>query len=513
MTTLVSLLKRAKIQYADHTAIVDREGNLTWGEFTERIARAASLLRQLGIRKGDRFAIISTNSFRQAELIYAGYWTGAIPVPVNFRLAPKEIALILDDCQPEYLFVEACFRDILDAPELSSFRSSCFELPSQSDKAAIVEYETSIYGCDIAHPQEVAEDELAVLIYTGGTTGRSKGVKLTHRNIITNGMQLAEALRIRPSDIYLHVAPMFHSADFIGTGFSMLGAAHAYLSVPTPKTVLEALVETKATVLMLPPTLIIGMLQEPDLQRYDLTGLRCIFYGSAPMAVEWIDKTLASFPDVELVQGYGLTETSPIVTTLGDQEHQKAIDGEKSDRLKSIGRPVMGLDLRIVDDNGQDVKPGQSGEIAVRGGNVTSGYLNLPETTRQAVRDGWFHTGDIAKLDEQGYVYLLDRKKDVIISGGENIYSQEVEAALYQLPHVHEVAVIGVPDDRFGESVFAVIVAKPGHGLTEDEVITHCRQYIGSYKIPRKMAFVDALPKSAVGKILKTELRKTYAET
>ncbi|MCP4983207.1 MAG: long-chain fatty acid--CoA ligase, partial [Gammaproteobacteria bacterium] len=213
--------------------------------------------------------------------------------------------------------------------------------------------------------------------------------------------------------------------------------------------------------MMLPPTLIIGMLQEPGFASYDLSQLRLIFYGSAPMAVQWIEKTLAAFPDVELVQGYGLTEASPILTTLGNDEHRKAIEGEGRQRLKSIGQPVMGLDLAIVDDRGREVGTGESGEIAVRGGNVTKGYLNLPETTAQAIDNGWFHTGDIGKTDEYGYVYLLDRKKDMIISGGENVYSQEVEDVLYQLPNVHEAAVIGVDDDKFGESVFAVIVCKP----------------------------------------------------
>ncbi len=513
MTTLVSLLKRAQTRYADNTAIVGPSRNLTWRAFVERIARASDFLSRSGINREDRFAIISTNSFRQAELIYAGYWGGAIPVPVNFRLAAKEISLILADCDPACLFVETCFQDILETPELSSFKSRCFYLPSPGDEAAIGEYEAALADCDIACPQEVGEDDLAILIYTGGTTGQSKGVKLTHRNIITNGMQLVEALAIKPSDIYLHVAPMFHSADFIGTGFSMLGAAHAYLSTPTPESILEALVETKASVLMLPPTLIIGMLQEPGFASYDLSQLRCIFYGSAPMAVQWIEKTLVAFADVELVQGYGLTEASPILTTLGNDEHRKAIEGEGRKRLKSIGRPVMGLDLAIVDDRGREVGTGESGEIAVRGGNVTKGYLNLPETTAQAIDNDWFHTGDIGKTDEYGYVYLLDRKKDMIISGGENVYSQEVEDVLYQLPNVHEAAVIGIDDDKFGESVFAVIVYKPGFSLTEEEVISHCRNHIGSYKIPRKMAFVDALPKSAVGKILKTELRKIYAKT
>ena len=509
MTTLVSLFDRTRRLYKDSIAIVDDEAVFTWNEFVDRLSRAANLLAKMGLEKGDRYAILSTNSFRHAELIYGGYWSGCIPVPINYRLAPKEIAAILEDSGAKFLFIEESFKEVLETEELDSFKSRHLLLPTPGGPKN-QEYDDLLEGCSPAKPQIAEDEDLAILIYTGGTTGRSKGVRLTHRNIITNGMQVALAFQLKSEDIMLHVAPMFHSADLLGTGFLMLGTAHAYISNPTPKSILEMLEKTKTTSIMLPPTLVIGILQEPDLANYDLSNLRILFYGSAPMDAEWIKKTLTAFPNTEIIQLYGTTEASPILTSLGDLEHRRAVEGEREELLKSAGRTVLGLDLIIVDDDGNEVPRGEHGEVALRGGNLTKGYLNLPEVTKKTIRGGYFHTGDVGWMDEQGYLFLLDRKNDMIITGAENVYSSEVEAALYKHPNVHETAVVGIPDEKYGEAVFAAIVPKPGTSITEQEIIDHCRQYIGGFKIPRTMAFVEALPKSAVGKILKTELRKEY---
>ena len=510
MLTMRSALDRAVQLYGSNIAIVDQEGTFTWEAFADRARRAAGILQSMGVSRGQRYGILCRNTFRHCELIHAGYWMGAIPVPVNYRLAPPEIEFILDDADCEVLFVEDVFADLVNAKEFDRWRETMTFIGSNGIGDDKPHYDALLQQAAPADGYESAEDDDAILLYTGGTTGRSKGVRLSHRNVFSNGMQCAIAMRVRSDDVFLHVAPMFHSADLLGTAFTHVGAAHAYLPQFTGEALLTAFQNYRVTQVMLAPTMIIMTLQEPDIDQYDLSSLRLLFYGSSPMAVEWTQRTMDRFPTAELQQGYGLTETSPILTTLDMEEHREAVRTGDAEILKSVGRPVTGIDLWIADDAGNQVPPNQAGEIIVRGPNVTKGYLNRPEENAKAFGDGWFHTGDVACMDEKGYVYLLDRKKDMIITGGENVYSSEVEAALYQHPNVHEAAVVGVPDDKYGEALFAVIVPAPGTTLTEDEIITHCRERIGGYKIPRRMAFVDELPKSAMGKILKTELRKIY---
>jgi long-chain acyl-CoA synthetase len=292
----------------------------------------------------------------------------------------------------------------------------------------------------------------------------------------------------------------------------MAGAAQVFLTKFSGRAVLEAIETYGVTVTMLTPTMLIMAMQEPDIGKYDLSSLRQVIYGSSPMAVEWIRKMSERFKNVEFVQAYGLTETSPILTLLHAAEHERAIATSQYDLLKSAGRQIPGVDLMIVDSDGRELPVGQPGEVVVRGPNVSKGYLKRPDATEESFRQGWFYTGDIGQLDDHGYLYLLDRKKDMIITGGEMVFSSEVEAALYQNPKVHECAVIGVPDETYGEALLAVVVPAPGETLTQDELIAHCRGKIGGYKIPRRYVFLDALPKSAMDKILKTELRRIYGE-
>ena len=310
----------------------------------------------------------------------------------------------------------------------------------------------------------------------------------------------------------LHVAPMFHSADLLGSPFSHTGAAHAYLPDFTPDGFLAAVETSRATFSMLTPTIIIRIIREGRMGDFDLSSLRRLTYGSAPMDAAWIRRTMEAFPQVELVHSYGLTETSPILTTLGWAQHLEGLEG--GDRLRSVGRPLVGVELRILDDDANDVPPGEAGEVAVRAPNVSPGYLDRPEETAAVFRGGWFHTGDVGRLDAEGYLYLFDRKKDVIITGGENVWSTEVEAALYAHPEVVEAAVIGVPDETWGEALLAVVVPAPdselGAGNGDEILIAHCRERIGGYKVPRQYRFVEALPKSAMGKILKADLRRQY---
>lgn len=505
-----SALERAQRLYGANTAIIDQERSFTWSEHMDRVMRLAAVLQAEGIGKGDRFGIICRNTWRHCELLHAGYWNGSVPVPVNIRLAPPEIRYILDDAEITQLFIEDALLHLLETDEFAPWRDRAICIPGDGAETGLRRLDDLIEAADPSEGHDSEEDEDAILLYTGGTTGRSKGVRLTHRNAFSNGQQCTAPMKMVSDDVYLHVAPMFHSADLLGTGYTLAGAAHAYLPVFSPENLLRAFQDYGVTSAMMAPTMIILTLQEPSFQDFDLSKLRRVFYGSSPMAVEWIRRTMEAFPDANVQQGYGLTETSPILTTLDEDEHVKAMETGEYEILKAAGRPLVGIDMRIVGKDGAEVPVGEAGEVVVRGPNVTKGYLNRPEENERAFNGEWFYTGDVGKMDENGFMFLLDRTKDMIVTGGENVYSSEVEAALYQHENVHECAVVGVPDEQYGEALFAVIVPRPGSTLATDEVIEHCRGRIGGYKIPRKMAFVDELPKSAMGKILKTELRKIY---
>lgn len=507
MLTLTSMVDRTTRLFADRPAIRDPEGSFTWAAFGDRVARAAGVLRALGVRRGERYGVVARNGFRTAELMHAGYWLGAVPVPVNFRLAPPEVAAILADAGCRVVAAEDRFAALLAAGP----RDVLLRIDPGGAAAPGPRYEPLLAS---AAPAPRAEDvdprEDALLVYTGGTTGRPKGVRLTHANVLTNALQIAVFARPRPDDVFLHVAPMFHSADLLGNPFSLVGAAHLYLPRFGGRTVLGAIEAFGVTCAMLTPTMIVVLLQEPDFARYDLSSLRQVIYGSSPMAPEWIRKAVAGFPQVEFIQAYGLTETAPLLTALGMDDHRRALAGEAPELLAGAGQPLVGVELGVVDGAGATLPPGEVGEIVARAPNVAAGYWNRPEATAEAFKGGWFHTGDVGRLDERGQLFVLDRKKDMIITGGENVYSLEVEAALHQHPGVHECAVVGVPDEVYGEALLGVVVPRPGASLCGEELIEHCRGRIGGYKIPRRYVFLDALPRSAINKVLKNELRQRF---
>ena len=512
MITMTSAILRTERLYGTRPAILDAEINYTWREHVARIKNLAGGLANLGISSGERFGIIGPNSFRYTELIHAGYWAGAIPVPINHRLAPPEILHILEDADVKLLALGEDYLNLTDNELLKPWSNKRIAIGSNSPDNNIPALDTIIDTEIAAEPHSPNENDLAILLYTGGTTGRSKGVQLTHRNVCSNGYQVINAMNIVKEDIYLHVAPQFHAADLLSSGFTMNGSAHAYVPVFSPKAVLQAIQDYKVTQAMMAPTMIIMILEEPSFDDYDISSYRNLFYGSSPMAAEWVEKAIQRFTNAGVQQGYGLTETSPILTTFDADDHRHAMETGNTDILRAAGRPLIGIDLKILNNNDTEVPTGEAGEVCVRGPNVTPGYLNRPDENKKAFKNGWFHTGDIGRVDENGILFLMDRKKDMIISGGENIYTSEVEATLYKHPDVFECAVIGVPDDKYGEALLAVIVPVPGKNLEEEGIIKHCRKLIAGFKIPRQIVFVDELPKSAMSKILKNELRKIYSK-
>ena len=487
-------------------AVFDHGFSLTWGEFARRIAKLGGVLRQSGINQGDRFAIIALNSWRQAEVVHAGQWIGAIPVPVNFRLAPVEIRTILDDADCKLVIADGQFARLLDEPEFTGWRGRHLLISNDETGA----YEQAVKSGKPVDPVPGSADTAALLLFTGGTSGRAKGVPLSHGNIIANARQLGSRWPAQPGDVVLHVPPMFHSAELVKTVYFLQGAANVYLPKFDPDALLGAIAEFRVTFALLVPTMLMLTLQSGKVPQYDVSSLKQIIYGASPMSADWVRTAFETFPGVEIAQGYGLTETAPLLTMLDHQSHVQALGTGDAARLSSCGRVLEGVGLKIMDSNGHECLTGQVGEIYARGDNVFKGYLNQDELTEQVLADGWFRTGDLGYLDDAGYLYLKDRKQDLIVTGGENVYSSEVEAVLNLYPQVLEVAVIGIPDEIYGEKVIGVATARPGSDLAQDELIDFCRGRIGRYKIPKEIHVVESLPKSALGKILKTELRRRY---
>ncbi|MEQ8696345.1 MAG: AMP-binding protein [Bauldia litoralis] len=503
MLSLGRLLQATVAAHPRRVAVIDGDRRRTWREVGERVARTAGLLHGLGLRAGDRFAILARNSPLYDELKWAGHWAGIVPVPVNWRLAPPELRHILTDAGCRLCFAEADFQGAFDAPELASLGVEVRSMGPELDAARDATEPMPAAGID--------PDAEALLLYTGGTTGRAKGVRLSHANIVSNGLAFGLGAGARGDDVFLHVAPMFHSADLLATAWVLQGAAHCYLPAFSPAGFLEAVERQGVTATVTVPAMLMAAVSHPAIATADLSSLRLLVFGAAPMAVEWIERVAAAFPAGCLSNCYGLTEVAPDLTIFEAGALAEALAGGRGDgRIASVGRPNPLNELRVAGPDGAPLPPGEAGELWARGPNIMMGYHNLPEETAAAFEGGWFRTGDVARIDADGYVYLLDRLKDLVISGGENIYTAEVEAALHRHPGVLEASVIGVPDERMGEALVAVIVPRDGAGLTETVLVEHCRPLIGGYKIPRRYAFVEALPKSAMGKVLKADLRTRF---
>ena len=508
MKTLVDVLLDNAGTHSDATAVIDSGISLTWSEFVRRISKLGRVLNRSGINQGDRFGILALNSWRQAEVTHAGQWIGATPVPINFRLAPVEIQSILEDADCKLVVTDRQFSHLLDEAELAGWKNNHLLITDDRNGP----YETSLIGAEQSDPVNCSANDEALVLFTGGTSGRAKGVPLTHGNIIANAIQVGNRWSAKPDDVVLHVPPMFHSAELVKTAYFMQGAANVYLPKFDPDTLLAAIEQFRVTFTLLVPTMLMLTLQSGKVAHYDVSSLKQIIYGASPMSADWIKSAFKAFPNVEIAQGYGLTETAPLLTMLNHQSHVDALATGNPTRLSSCGRKLEGVELKIMDNNGVEYATGQVGEIYTRGDNVFNGYLNQKELTEEVLADGWFRTGDLGYLDKEGYLYLKDRKQDLIVTGGENVYSSEVEAVLNRHPAVLEVAVIGIPDEIYGEKVIAVVTAKSEADLTQDELTDFCRARIGGYKIPKRIHMVESLPKSALGKILKTELRRKYSK-
>ncbi|MEV0431494.1 long-chain-fatty-acid--CoA ligase [Micromonospora sp. NPDC050495] len=489
--------RRAMTVYGDRTR--------TAAETVDRVARLAAGLRAAGVAGGGRVGVLSLNSDRYHEILLAVPWANAVVVPINVRWSAAEISQALRESDTRVLFVDATF-----APMVSSLRAQFGHLStvifSEDDAPpdGMVSYEQLVRDNEPAVDARRGGDDLFGIFYTGGTTGSPRGVMLSHTNVMVSALgSLATGSFVTPRGRLLHAAPMFHLADIAAWAAALLvGSTHVIVPNFTPAGVSEAIERHVATDVLLVPTMIQMLLDHQAAAERDLSSMRHVIYGASPISETLLERARKAFPQAGFTQAYGMTELSPIATLLLPDDHDVPA------LRRSAGRAAPHAEVRVVDSDDVEVPRGTVGEVVVRGDHLMRGYWQRDGDTATALRGGWMHTGDGGYMDERGYVYIVDRLKDMIISGGENVYSAEVENVLAKNPAVASCAVIGVPDEQWGERVHAVVVLAPGRTATQDELRDFCREQIAGYKVPRTVAFVNALPISGAGKILKRTLRE-----
>ncbi|WP_406101881.1 long-chain fatty acid--CoA ligase [Streptomyces sp. NBC_01003] len=490
MSDLCALLARSARSHADRTAVRQGSSVLTYGELDDLTARFAALLRTRGVRAGDRVAMVLPNVVHFPVVYYGILRAGAVVVPMNPLLKSDEMAFVLQDCAARFVVAEPSASGEA-VPAAATAGAECLVADPVALDAQL-RLAVPMTGAAVN-----ADDDTAVILYTSGTTGTPKGAELTHRNLVSNALTAARTLLcVGPDDVLFGGLPLFHAFGQTCAMNTAVAAGACLTLLPRfdAAAALELLRRDEVTVFLGVPTMYTALLQTgigPALPR-----LRLAVSGGASLPVELLHAAERDL-GVTVLEGYGLSETSPVACFNPPDRPRKP---------GSIGLPVRGVELRLVGDDGRVVGPGAVGELAIRGENVMKGYWNRPDATARAFQEGWFHSGDLARVDEDGYYFIVDRKKDLVIRGGYNVYPREIEEVLYRHPDVAEAAVIGVPDPARGEEVAAVVVLRPGAGTTTDELRDYVRQRVAAYKYPRIVRFVDALPKGATGKILKRDI-------
>jgi len=507
------MLLPALDRHADKTAFFDGSYAGTYADHGDRLFRLCRALRErLGLGAEDRFAVMATNSHQYLELYHAAFLGAGVINPLNLRLAGKELDYIVRDSGTEVVFVDAFFAQhfadaMASSDEPSPIRHTI--LIGEGDVPHDITYEELISGVDPLVPDEPAEEDLAVLMYTGGTTGLPKGVALEHRAEMLNIYHIAIEIGLNTDSVYLHQTPMFHAASMGGImGIPAVGGTSVFMPLFDPGGALALIEQHRVTQTMMVPTMIAMLLGHPDYTPERLESMRELTYGASPMPAAVLDRLMSTYPDLNLSQGYGMTESSSLLTWLSADDHRSG-----GPRLQSAGRPTTGVALTIQDEDGNILPPGETGEVCAKAGNFMREYWNKVDATDEVFAGGWYHTGDAGYVDEGGYLFLVDRVKDMIVSGGENVYSAEVESALSKHEAVEQVAVIGIPHETWGEQVHAIVVCRADMTTTEAELQEFAREHIAGYKVPKSVEFrSEPLPLSGAMKILKRELRKPYWE-
>ncbi len=504
--TLGDLLRRTRLRFPNKLAI--RCGSIDWtyAEFDEVCSQLAAGLAERGIEIGDRVAVISRNSHAFAALRFALARLGAVLVPVNFMLSADEARYILQHSGARMLCVDSGFAELGKAARVDTAVSETVWLPGEdpTDPVAGLTTFDQLLKKGQAPQRALTGSMLAQIIYTSGTESRPKGAMLTHDAVISEYVSCLVDIEIAENDRVLHALPLYHCAQldvFLGPCV-YVGATNVITGKPTPANLLALMQRDRINSFFAPPTVWIALMQAPQFETTDLSSLRKGYYGASIMPVEVLKEIQRRMPAVRLWNLYGQTEIAPVATVLKPEDQLR--------KAGSAGRATLNVETRLVDDDMNDVKVGEIGEIVHRSPQLLSGYYNDEERTQAAFAGGWFHSGDLGTIDDEGYISVVDRKKDMIKTGGENVASREVEEALYGIEGVSEVAVIGLPDPRWIEAVTAVIVAKPGHVLSEQGVMSACVGRLATFKIPKRVILTDALPKNPTGKLLKRELRLKY---
>jgi len=494
-------------------ATVNGDRQRTWSELKNRVACFAGALKSIGVQAGDRVAILALNSDRYFEYYFGVPWAGACVVPLNVRWSAVENAYSLKDAGVEVLVVDDTFAKMVPALKAQgvNLKSVIFigegELPE-----GMLSYEKLLAVHRPAADAFRSNDDLAGIYYTGGTTGFPKGVMLTHSNIWSSAIALMSLIGLEENNTILHAAPMFHLADGAMTQAGILGGSkHVFIPMFTPAGTIKAIEEKKVSHALLVPVMIQMVINDPSVKEADLSSLEFVLYGASPIAEAVLIQAMNTLSNADFAQGYGQTELAPLATMLSSKYH--VTEGPYAGKLKSAGQAIPCVEIKIVNEEGAERNLGEIGEIAVRGPNAMVGYWNKPEETAVSLRNGWVHTGDAGYMDDEGFVFLVDRVKDMIVSGGENVYSAEVENAVSNHPAVGQVVVIGIPSKEWGEQVHAEIILKEGMTATEVDIINKTKEYIANYKCPRSITFrTEPFPLSGAGKLLKREVRKPYWE-
>ncbi len=506
--SLSDLLRRTARRVPDKVAIACGEVRWTYAELDLLCSRLAQGLREQEIGPGDRVAVLSRNSHAFAALRFALARIGAVLVPINFMLNAEEIAFVLRSAGAIALAVGAEFVEVGRAAAAGDTKvAEIYWLPGETvapAPGAMISFDDLCRGPPLAAPIGVDARSLAQIVYTSGTEALPKGAMLTHEAIIWQYVSCIIEGEMASGDVMLHALPLYHCAQldvFFGPAI-YLGAGNVIIGQPWPDVILPLIPKHAITSFFAPPSVWIALLRSPLFAATDLSTLEKGYYGASSMPIEVLRELQQRLPAVRLWNLYGQTEIAPLAAVLKPEDQLR--------KAGSAGKPALNVETRVVNDLMQDVRPGEVGEIVHRSPQLLQGYFNDPEKTAAAFAGGWFHSGDLATIDDEGYLTVVDRKKDMIKTGGENVASREVEEAIYRLPEVSEVAVIGLPDPIWIEAVTAFVVPKPGRSLTEGAVIDHCRQHLARFKVPKRVILVDNLPKNPSGKLLKRELRELY---
>ena len=507
-----TLFSNSARTFPNNLAICYGDKEWTYAQANARINQLANAFKNLGIKKQEHVAILQFNCPQMIETLSACFKARICAVPINWRLHPKEYSFIIDHSDSVAVVFTEDFRDPLyslrkDMPKVKHY------ICLSNAKEDMLDYEELIKNQSPEFDDvEVSKDDLAWLFYTSGTTGTPKGAMLTHGNLLAMTMNFfADMSPLGPDDAILHAAPLSHGSGLYSLPNVAKGANNVILETKSfePQVVFETIQKRKITNMFAAPTMVKLLVTSPEIDNYDLSSLRCLNYGGGPMYAEDLKEAVRKLGQV-LVQLYGQAESPMTITYLRKEEHLTEGTEEEMKRLSSAGINRTDVEVKVFDENDAEVPAGTSGEIVVRGEVVMKGYWKQLEETEQTFKGGWLHTGDIGYMDEKGYLFLLDRSKDMLISGGENIYPREVEDVIVRHPAVHEAAVIGVPDEKWGEAVKAVVSLKKGMKVTENDIMDFCKDNLASYKKPKSVDFVDELPKNPYGKILKRGLREKY---